>query len=224
MPLLQVQGLEKSFVAGAKAAAALRGASLSLEAGETVALLGPSGCGKSTLLHLIAGLDRPDGGSIQINGIELGSLRDRDLALLRRRQLGIVFQFFNLFSSLSLLDNVLLPGVLDRKPLAPLQRRARDLLKRMDLAKKAEARVQDLSGGEMQRAALCRALLQKPDLLLADEPTGNLDSLHRLEVYRLLQDLSQENGCAVLMVTHDPEALPFMKRYLRMRDGKVEAP
>ncbi|MCE9625239.1 MAG: ABC transporter ATP-binding protein [Deltaproteobacteria bacterium] len=200
----------------------LQGVNLNLQAGERVALIGPSGCGKSTLLNLLAGLEKADGGSIHFDGKEVGALSRTQLAQLRRRELGVVFQFFNLFPSLTLLDNLLLPGLLDRRPLSQLRGRAQDLLNQVGLRDKSSARANELSGGELQRAAICRALLPRPKLLLADEPTGSLDSENRGRIYELLRTLSQESGSSVLMVTHDPEAAAWMDRGLLMRDGKVE--
>lgn len=221
MALLRIENLEKSYRVADRSAPILRGLSLTLSAGERVALVGPSGCGKSTLLQIVAGLDRADGGRVRLGEVDLGALDASALALLRRRELGIVFQFFNLFSSLTLLDNVLLPGLLERAPARPLRARAEALLERVGLAAKRGARTGELSGGEMQRAALCRALLLKPKLLLADEPTGNLDSENRRRVYALLRDLSREEGCAVLLATHDAEAAAWTDRGLAMRDGRV---
>lgn len=218
---LRILGLEKSYRFGRSRVPVLNGVELSLEAGDRVAIVGPSGCGKSTLLHLIAGLDRPEGGEIFVNGQAVTRMAATQLARLRRRELGIVFQFFNLFPSLSVLDNVLLPGVIEREALAPLRRRAEALLERVGLERQGRARANELSGGEMQRVALCRALLQRPSLLLADEPTGNLDSENRQAIYRLIRDLSAEHQTAVLMVTHDPEAAAWVHRVVPMRDGKV---
>lgn len=222
MKLLEVKDLRKSLVSIQSPVPVLQGVNLELRAGERVALIGPSGCGKSTLLSLLAGLEEADGGSIHFDGMELRTLNRSQLAQMRRRELGIVFQFFNLFPSLSILDNLLLPGLLDRRPLSQLRGRAQDLLSQVGLAEKSSARANELSGGELQRAAICRALLPRPKLLLADEPTGSLDSENRARVYDLLRTLSQESGASVLMVTHDPEAGTWMDRSLLMRDGKVE--
>lgn len=223
MPLLEVRGLEKSFRIGERSAPILRGVDLGLEAGERLALIGASGEGKSTLLHLIAGLDRPDGGEVQIEGKNLGDLDAAELATLRRRKLGIVFQFFNLFPSLSLFDNVLLPASLDGRPRAAAEARARALMERSDLWPRRLARANEASGGELQRAALCRALLNRPALLLADEPTGNLDSENRRRVYELLSTLCREENCGLLLVTHDEEAVAWADRRLVLRDGKAVA-
>ena len=221
MDLLRVASLQKVFSGAEARVTVLREISFSLAAGERVALIGPSGCGKSTLLQIVAGLDRADAGSVQLEGRELARLSPAELAILRRRKLGIVFQFFNLFSSLSVLDNVLLPGRLDRRPSRELRTRALRMLERVGLAHKSAARVGELSGGEMQRAAIGRALLLKPKLLLADEPTGNLDSDNRGRIYGLLRELCAEEGVGVLMATHDPEASGWADRCLEMRDGRV---
>lgn len=221
MELLRVASLQKTYSSAKAHAVVLRELNFSLVAGERVALIGPSGCGKSTLLQIVAGLDRADAGSVQFEGRELGSLLPAELAVLRRREMGIVFQFFNLFSSLSLLDNILLPGLLDRRPLRELRKRALQMLERVGLADKNAIRVGELSGGEMQRAAISRALLLKPKLLLADEPTGNLDSENRNRIYGLLRELCEEEGVAVLMATHDAEVSAWANRCLEMRDGRV---
>lgn len=221
MDLLRVQHLEKGFTASDATVAVLQDLNFQIAPSEGVAIIGPSGCGKSTLLQVLAGLDRADKGSVRLLGRELTGLSPKELALLRRRELGIVFQFFNLFSSLSLLDNVLLPGRLERAATGPLRARAEALLERVGLAAKRHARVGELSGGEMQRAAICRALLLKPKLLLADEPTGNLDSENRRKVYELLLTLRRDEGCALLLATHDPESTAWVDRFLTMRDGKV---
>ncbi|HKY64265.1 MAG TPA: ABC transporter ATP-binding protein [bacterium] len=221
MPLLEVRGLEKSYRIGQRPVPILRGLDLQLEAGERLCLVGASGEGKSTLLHLIAGLDRADGGSIRIEGQELGQRRAAELAELRRRSLGIVFQFFNLFPSLSLLDNVLLPATLDGRPRRESEDRARALMERSGIWPRRRARANEASGGELQRAALCRALLNRPALLLADEPTGNLDSQNRRRVYELLGDLCREQGCGLLLVTHDEAAIDWTDRRWVLRGGKA---
>ena len=223
MELLRVRHLERRFPASGSTVGVLRGLSFEIAPSERIALIGPSGCGKSTLLQVLAGLDRADAGSVTFQGRELIGLSPRDLALLRRREMGIVFQFFNLFSSLTLLDNVLLPGRLERASPGPLLARATDLIERVGLSTKRDARVIELSGGEMQRAAICRALLLKPRLLLADEPTGNLDSENRRAVYDTLGELSRTEDCAVLLATHDPEASGWCDRVLSMRDGRVDS-
>ncbi|HKX12082.1 MAG TPA: ATP-binding cassette domain-containing protein, partial [bacterium] len=160
-------------------------------------------------------------GSIQVEGKNVSALPAAELATLRRRGLGIVFQFFNLFPSLSLLDNVLLPAALDGRPRTEAEARARALMERSDLWPRRRARANEASGGELQRAALCRALLNRPALLLADEPTGNLDSENRHRAYELFSTLCREEGCGLLLVTHDEEAGTWADRRLVLREGKA---
>ncbi|MDF5754662.1 ABC transporter ATP-binding protein [Spongiactinospora sp. TRM90649] len=201
--------------------AALDGVSLEIRAGEAVAVMGPSGCGKSTLLNMIAGLDRPTGGEIVVNGQDLGRLGETGLTLFRRRHIGMVFQFFNLIDDLPALDNVALSAQLTGVSGRQARRRALELLDELGVAGRKDAYPATLSGGERQRVAVARALMNRPALLLADEPTGALDSRSGEQVMDLLIDLNQI-GQTLLIVTHDPGlATRCANRLIEMADGRV---
>ena len=221
--LLQAKNLRKNFTRGTTEVEALRGVDLSIEKGEFVSIMGPSGSGKSTLLHLIGGLDLPTSGEVYIDGEAIQSLSDDALSAFRRRRLGFVFQFFNLLPTLSALENVALPRLLDGESIAEVEPKARALLTQMGLGPRAGHRPDQLSGGEMQRAAIARALVTDPLLILADEPTGNLDSKTGESVLRLLAEMARERGHTILMVTHDANAASFGTRLIRLRDGDVES-
>jgi putative ABC transport system ATP-binding protein len=204
---------------------ALRRVDLTIDAGEFVALMGPSGCGKSTLLNLVAGLDVPSDGEIELDGVSLVGLDESDRARLRRHAIGMVFQFFNLLDDVSALENVALPAAIAGRRRHAAERRARDLLDLLGLTSKSAELPGVLSGGERQRLAIARALANEPTLLLADEPTGALDSAGGLEVLELLRRLHAA-GQAILLVTHDDEVAGAAERLVTMRDGRVlmEAP
>jgi len=201
---------------------ALRGVDLTIARGEFVALVGPSGSGKSTVLNLIGGLDRPTSGQVWINGTELSASDERTLTRHRRQQVGFVFQSFNLLPRLTAEENVALPlmfsGVTEKERRA----RARTLLERVGLGPRLTHRPTQLSGGEQQRVAIARALVGRPALLLADEPTGNLDTAIGAEIMSLLKKLNQAEGLTLLVVTHDPEVAAFADRIVKLRDGQVE--
>ncbi|MCI0485621.1 MAG: ABC transporter ATP-binding protein [Blastocatellia bacterium] len=202
--------------------AALKGVSLSAEAGDFIALMGPSGCGKSTLLHLLGGMDHPTRGSVVLDGVALDSLSQEELARLRRRSVGFVFQFFNLLPTLTVSENVALPLMLDGASAAYGRERASDLLDRVGLGARAAHFPAELSGGEMQRAAVARAIIAEPRLVLADEPTGNLDSENGRQVMNLLADLNRTLGVTIILATHSEEAASYARRVLRLRDGTIE--
>ncbi len=202
----------------------LRGVSMRIELGEFVAVMGPSGSGKSTLLHLMGALDVPTSGSIQIGGYELGRLSDRDRSLLRRNRIGFVFQFFNLLPTLTAAENVALPLLLAGENRGRARSQALLALEQMSLSSRAEHLPEELSGGEMQRVAVARAMVAEPELVLCDEPTGNLDSASSAEVLSLLHRLPERGRRAVVMVTHDPEAGASADRVVSIRDGQIETP
>ncbi len=212
------EAVSKSYP-GARDAPALDRVSLEVRAGEFVAVTGPSGCGKSTLLHLAGGIDVASGGRVVVGGRDLTSLSEEALTLFRRRQVGTVFQFFNLIPALSVRENVELPIALDSRPGG--RERARALLARVGLSQKENAFPSELSGGQMQRVAFARALSAGPELLLADEPTGNLDSVSGAAVLDLLAELHAEEGVTVLMATHSSEAAGRAGRVVRLKDGRI---
>ncbi len=215
--LLEARGLIKRY--GPREV--LKGLHLNLDAGERLAILGPSGCGKSTLLNLLGGLDRPDQGALVFQGRDLAHLSHAELADLRRGTIGTIFQFFHLIPSLTARENIELPlRLLKRKDAGA---RATELLKAVDLAARSEAWPGELSGGEMQRVAVARALASRPALLLADEPTGNLDRASGAAVLDLLADLCTQEGTALVMVTHSDTAAAICHRRFRMSDGQLEA-
>ena len=222
MPLLIVDKAEKVYENLQRGVAALRGVSFQADAGDFIALMGPSGCGKSTLLHLVGGMDRPTRGSIELNGVRLDSLGEEALAKLRRKEIGFVFQFFNLLPTLTVAENVALPMLLDGASERESRDRSLGLLDRVGLGDRALHFPAELSGGEMQRAAVARALINRPQLVLADEPTGNLDSQNGEHVMKLLADLNRELGVTIILATHSEEAARFTKRTVRMRDGQIE--
>ena len=221
--LLQVRSLEKTYSRGEETIHALRGVSLEIPEGQFVSIMGPSGSGKSTLLHLMGGLDRPSSGQVILGGESIDRLSDHDLSLFRRRKLGFIFQFFNLLPTLSALENVALPRLLGNESLKEIEPRARQLLGMMGLESRIHHKPDQLSGGEMQRVAIARALISDPLLILADEPTGNLDSKTGESILTLLRDMATKTGKTIVMVTHDPKAASFGNRLIRMRDGVLES-
>jgi putative ABC transport system ATP-binding protein len=221
--LLEAQEVRKSYTRGHQAVDALKGVSLSVDRGQFVSIMGPSGSGKSTLLHIIGGLDRPSQGSVKLDGTAIESYSDDDLSAFRRRRLGFIFQFFNLLPTLTALENVALPCLLDGKSLSEVAPKAKELLEMMNLGKRIDHRPDQLSGGEMQRVAIARALVTDPLLILADEPTGNLDTKTGTTVLELLARMVKERGHTILMVTHDPRAASFGTRLVTLRDGLIES-
>ena len=219
MPLLEARRVGKRY----DDRWVLRELALTVAAGERVALLGPSGCGKTTLLNLLGGLDRPDEGEVRFQGEVLSSAAPARLAQLRREALGTVFQFFHLIPTLNARENVELPLQLLGRPRLEAAARAMELLEAVGLADRAQAWPRELSGGEMQRVAVARALAARPALLLADEPTGNLDSASGARVLDLLAELTEKAGAALVMVTHAEAAAAICHRVIRMKDGRIVA-
>jgi putative ABC transport system ATP-binding protein len=217
---LTVTGLRKTFEAENAPVRALRGVDLTVEPGEFIAVMGPSGCGKSTLLNLVAGLDVPDEGEISVAGEAVTGRTEDDLARMRRKHMGIVFQFFNLLEGMTVLENVVLPSVIAGRRRKMAETRARDLLDLLGIGDKASAVPGVLSGGQRQRLAIARALANSPTLLLADEPTGALDSAGGAEIIELLRRL-HASGQTIILVTHDPAVADAAGRIVRMRDGRI---
>ena len=210
----------RTFEAETAPVRALRGADLSVERGEFVAVMGPSGCGKSTMLNIVAGLDIADDGDVTVAGQQLGGKTESELAIMRRRHIGIVFQFFNLLEGMTALENVLMPALIAGRKRKVAETRARDLLDLLGIGDKAKQSPASLSGGQRQRLAIARALANEPTILLADEPTGALDSEGGDEVLELFARL-HSNGQTILMVTHDQPVADAAQRIVRMKDGRV---
>jgi putative ABC transport system ATP-binding protein len=223
LPALTLRGVRKTFEAENAPVRALRGVDLTVAKGEFIALTGPSGCGKSTLLNLVAGLDVADEGTIVVAGEEVTGRGEDDLARLRRRHIGIVFQFFNLLEGMTVLENVALAAIIAGRKRRAAETRARDLLDLLGIGDKAGAVPGVLSGGQRQRLAIARALANEPTLLLADEPTGALDSEGGQEVIELLSRL-HGNGQTILLVSHDSRVAAAAQRVVRMLDGRILAP
>ncbi|WP_394980894.1 ABC transporter ATP-binding protein [Candidatus Allofournierella excrementavium] len=219
MAFLQVEQLTRVYGSGDAAVRALDGVSLTVERGEFVAVMGASGSGKSTLLHLLGGVDKPTSGRITLDGVSLYDQKEEELTVFRRRQIGLVYQFYNLVPLLTVEENLTLPLLLDGRTADPA--RVLDLLARLGLEGKRRAFPAQLSGGQQQRVAIARALITHPALLLADEPTGNLDSAASESVMRMLVQLNETTGQTIVMITHDEALALQAKRIIRLRDGRI---
>jgi len=223
--VIEIENVTKVYLMGEVQVHALRGLSLKIEQGEWVAIMGPSGSGKSTLMHLIGCLDTPTSGSYRLDGVEVGGMGDDQLAAIRNRQIGFVFQTFNLLPRTNALKQVMLPLQYSRDgqriPLAERERRAREALEMVGLGDRMDHQPTELSGGQQQRVAIARALVNAPPIIMADEPTGNLDSKAGAEVMGILHRLHREKGITVVMVTHDEEIGARAERIVRLRDGLV---
>jgi lipoprotein-releasing system ATP-binding protein len=216
---LALTGIERTFIQGDRRLEVLRGVSLELRAGEIVALVGQSGSGKSTMLHIAGLLERPDGGDVVLDGKGAGSLGDQQRTILRRKFLGFVYQYHHLLPEFSALENVMLPQMLNGLSRGEARRRATDLLAMVQLKDRADHRPGRLSGGEQQRVAIARAVANAPRVLLADEPTGNLDANTADTVFRQLLTLVRETGMAALIATHNPDLAARMDRTVHLKDG-----
>jgi putative ABC transport system ATP-binding protein len=219
--MIRLQDVVKTYRQGNTAVPALAGVSLDVPDGQFLSVMGASGSGKSTMLHLIGGLDGPDSGSIAVGGQELAHMSDDELTIFRRRKIGFIFQFFNLLPTLSAEENVALPLLLDGKSMRDVRPRVERLLDKVGLAARRAHKPDELSGGEMQRVAIARALVIEPILLLADEPTGNLDSKTGEEILQLLKETAVQTRRTVMMVTHDARAAAYGERIVTLKDGRV---
>jgi putative ABC transport system ATP-binding protein len=222
MPVLEARALVKTYPSGGAPLRALDGVDLAVEPGEFVAIMGPSGCGKSTLLNLLAGFDRPSAGEVWLGGQRIDGLSEAKLARLRRRRIGFVFQFFNLLPALSVAENVELPLLLAGQRRRAARRAAGHLLQELGVSERRHAAPALLSGGQQQRVALARAMANSPDIVLADEPTGNLDSAAAQGVLDLLRE-ARRRGQTLLLVTHDARVAAAADRVIRLRDGRIVA-
>jgi putative ABC transport system ATP-binding protein len=222
VPTIRLENIHKTYDLGEIQVHALRGISLEIHPGEFVAVMGSSGSGKSTLMNIIGCLDKPTRGQYYLDGKDVSGLSKNELAKIRSHKIGFVFQQFNLLSRTSALENVELPTIYAGTPVAERERRAQDALNRVGLAQRSGHFPSQLSGGQQQRVAIARALVNKPSLLLADEPTGNLDSRTSIEIMEILQKLNDEEGLTVVIVTHEADIAQFAKRALEFRDGKMK--
>jgi putative ABC transport system ATP-binding protein len=221
MFIIETQNLSKIYGSGSTAVTALDNVSFSVEPGQFVAVMGPSGCGKSTLLHLMGGLDRPSNGKVLIEGTSIAEMSDDRLTELRRRKIGFIFQFFNLIPVLTAAENAALPITLDGVKASESRTKAAEWLERFGLGDRLASRPDQLSGGQQQRVAIARALVAEPALILADEPTGNVDTRAGDEIAGLLRQVAKEYGRTVIMVTHDPRIAAYSDRIVFLKDGKV---
>jgi putative ABC transport system ATP-binding protein len=220
--MIRLFNVQKAYRQGKNEITALAGVSLHIREREFAVIVGPSGSGKSTLLHLIGGLDRPTEGEVMVDGRIISQMPDNPVTLFRRQNIGIVFQFFNLLPTLTAVENVMLPLILDGQPKVKAIARAEALLDRVGLSGRNDHLPEELSGGENQRIAIARALVFSPQILLADEPTGNLDSGTGEAVLELVRLINREEGCTVVMVTHNPRAAEYGDRVIHLRDGLIE--
>ena len=220
--LLEAKGLKKTYRMGKVLVPALQGITFDVAEGEFIAVFGPSGSGKSTLLHLLGGLDRPDEGEVSVDGISFSTLNDNALAEVRLRKIGFIFQFFNLLPRLTALRNVELPLTLADLPEKESIKKAEDMLKLVGLGDRMDHRPSEMSGGEQQRVAVARALINDPKIVLADEPTGNLDTTTGGEIVQLMKRLNKEKGQSFVVVTHDPAIAETADQIVYLKDGMIQ--
>jgi putative ABC transport system ATP-binding protein len=218
---IEASKLCKSFNLGNNEVEVLKDIDLQINKGEFVSIMGPSGSGKSTLLYLIGGLDKPTSGSIRINSKELSKMKDKEQSIMRRRDIGFVFQFYNLVPNLNIEENVMLPILLDGKKVKDYKERLDEMLELVGLADRRKHTPRELSGGQQQRVAIARALINEPEILLADEPIGNLDSKTGMEVMALLQNINKQKAKTIIQVTHSKEAAEYGNRIINVMDGRV---
>ena len=219
--IIEINNICKSFGAKENRTQVLKDVSLTVEKGEFLSLMGASGSGKSTLLYLLGGLDTPDSGEIMLNGRNIAKLRDKEISKLRREEMGFVFQFFNLVQNLTVEDNILLPLVMDGKGPKKYREKLDSLLETVGLSDKRRSYPNQLSGGQQQRCAVARAVIYEPQILLADEPTGNLDSKSGTGIMELFKRINEENGITILMVTHAQECAAYSDKVITLCDGRI---
>lgn len=220
-PIIETEQLYKTYKLGTVNVEVLKGIDLTIQEGEFVSIMGPSGSGKSTLLYLIGGLDKPTSGQVRVKGKALSAMKDKEESILRRRTLGFVFQFYNLIPNLNVEENIMLPILLDGKRLKTYRDRLEEILETVGLADRRRHTPRELSGGQQQRVAIARALINEPDIILADEPIGNLDTKTGMGIMDLLRRINQEQGKTIVQVTHSQEAAAYSQRIINLRDGKV---
>jgi len=221
-PIIQIKGLKREFTVGSEIIAALKGVDVSIQKNEYVAMMGPSGSGKSTLMNLLGCLDTPTSGDYTLNGTDVSSLEDDDLASIRNKEIGFIFQTFNLLPRLTALENVALPLVYTGFSKVDRQKKAKEVLDKVGLGDRIDHKPNQLSGGQRQRVAVARALVNNPSIILADEPTGNLDSKTSLDIMKLFEEI-HDMGNTLIVVTHEEEVAAHAHRILRLRDGLVES-
>ena len=221
MCIIKVDKLYKNFGKGENEVKVLKDLSFEIKKGEFVSLMGASGSGKSTLLYLIGGLDKPTSGNVYINGKDINKLKEKDMAKLRRQDIGFVFQFYNLVANLTVEENIMLPVVMDGKSEKDYKKRLDDILEIIGLSDKRKNLPNELSGGQQQRVSIARAMILSPNIILADEPIGNLDSKSGKEVMDLFKKINKEEGITILQVTHSEEAAEYGNRIIRLKDGQI---
>ncbi len=221
--MIQTEYLAKHYNLGKQTVPIISDVNLSIETGEFVAIMGPSGCGKSSLLYLLGGLDQPTSGKVFIDGEDINQLNDRDKSRLRRRDIGFVFQFYNLVQNLTVEENILLPITMDGKKVKDYQMKLDEILAIVGLTDRKQYTPRELSGGQQQRVAIARALIAEPKLILADEPIGNLDSQSGTDIMELFKSINKTKDITIVQVTHSEEAAQYSERIVRMKDGRVQS-
>ena len=221
MRAIEVFDLNKNFKVGKEEINVLKDLNFSVDKGEFLSIMGPSGCGKSTLLYLLGGLDKPSSGIVNVNGKDLSKLSEKQKSIMKRRELGFVFQFYNLVPNLSVEDNILLPIILDGGKIKDYSRKLTEILDRIEMSHKRRVTPRELSCGQQQRVAIARALVFEPDIILADEPIGNLDSKTGTEIMRLFKNINKDLGKTIIQVTHSQESAAYGTSILKLRDGEI---
>lgn len=220
--ILDIKGIKKSFSSGREKINVLKGVNLEVKSGNFVSILGPSGSGKSTLLHIIGGLQRPDNGEVLFHGKSLYSNTDRELALIRNTEIGFIFQFHHLLSDFTVLENIIIPQLIKGEDIKKARNRAMKLMEKVDISERSEHKPATLSGGEKQRVAILRAIINQPSIILADEPTGDLDYEHANQILEILKKLNHENEVAIIMVTHDMRVAKIARHIYYLKKGVLK--